>query len=355
MIPTMHIIGNRIIENRVVRALVVGVLSIGIAAPAAAAEFGTPVEYELVFPVAGEHHFSDTFWAARSHGVHSSQDVFADKGVPVVAAADGVVRYVNWTSRADLDPSRCCSVVVDHDDGWQTSYLHLDNDSPGTDDGRGWGIGDGIAPGVRVEAGDLLGWVGDSQAAEDTPPHLHFELRDPSGTLLNPYPALVAAGGHVSGGDLADPAFEGSYATRRGDRGFHVRRLQEVLVALGFAISVDGDFGPATEGAVTSFQSGAAVEADGLFGSMSKHALAEAYAALAPQTPAVVSTLRRGSRGDDVVVLQEGLSREGYNPGGADGIFGPRTEEAVIAFQSAESLVVDGIAGPQTLRALGLR
>ncbi len=326
-------------------------------APALAGELGTPTDYELVFTVDGEHDFTDTFWAARYHGAHSSQDIFADKGVPVVAAADGVVRLVNWTARQHLNPARCCSVVIDHDDGWQSSYLHLNNDSPGTDDGAAWGIADGIVPGVRVEAGQLIGWVGDSQSAENTPAHLHFELRDPSGTLVNSYPGLVAAGGNATDDGISDPAFDGSYAIRLGDVGLHVRRLQEVLAAIGYSLVADGDFGPVTEAAVLDFQDEADLEADGLFGRASKRALAEAYELVAPpeEQQTITATLRRGSRGDEVLVLQEELSREGFSPGRADGVFGPMTEAAVIAFQTALELTIDGIVGPQTRRALGLQ
>ncbi len=326
-------------------------------APVLAVELGTPTDYELVFPVEGDHEFTDTFWAARFHGAHSSQDIYAAKGVPVVAAASGVVRLVNWTARQHLNPERCCSVVIDHDDGWQSSYLHLNNDSPGTDDGAAWGIAEGIVPGARVAAGQLIGWVGDSQRAEDTPAHLHFELRDPTGTLVNSYPALVAAGGNVVDDGISDPAFDGSYAIRLGDKGLHVRRLQEVLAALGYTITADGDFGPVTDAAVVAFQEGAGLEADGMFGRMSKRALAAAYSLVAPpdEQATITAVLRRGSRGDDVAVLQEELSREGYSPGLADGIFGPRTEAAVVAYQTAQELIIDGIAGPQTLRALGLQ
>ena len=58
--------------------------------PALAAErpFGDMVEYELVFPVDGPNEYSDSFWAGRSHGTHGSQDIMADKGVPVVCRCD---------------------------------------------------------------------------------------------------------------------------------------------------------------------------------------------------------------------------------------------------------------------------
>src|SRR5690348_13117176 len=54
-----------------------------------------------------------------------------------------------------------------------------------------------------------------------------------------------------------------------------------------------------------------------------------------------------------VRVLQRRLARAGCAPGPIDGLYGPRTEQAVIRFQAARGLLVDGIAGPQTLAHLG--
>jgi peptidoglycan hydrolase-like protein with peptidoglycan-binding domain len=53
-----------------------------------------------------------------------------------------------------------------------------------------------------------------------------------------------------------------------------------------------------------------------------------------------------------VRLLQQQLTTDGFDPGGVDGIFGPRTERAVLGFQAQHSLTVDGIAGPQTWGAL---
>ena len=58
--------------------------------------------------------------------------------------------------------------------------------------------------------------------------------------------------------------------------------------------------------------------------------------------------LRRGMRGEDVRELQNKLASLGYDVGPVDGIFGPRTERAVIEFQKNNGLKVDGIVGPQT-------
>lgn len=139
---------------------------------------------DIVFPVIGEVHFTDTFYDARSGGrTHGATDIMGEKMQPVLAAADGVVR---WTGKT------CCYLSLSHGGGWETWYIHLNNDTPGTDDGQGWGYAPGIEPGAVVRQGQLIGWVGDSGNAEWTAPHLHFEIRK-DGSQINPYPYLLDA------------------------------------------------------------------------------------------------------------------------------------------------------------------
>jgi len=61
-----------------------------------------------------------------------------------------------------------------------------------------------------------------------------------------------------------------------------------------------------------------------------------------------LETLRLGSRGPNVELLQLALTRAGYNPGGIDGVFGALTQAALIRYQRDYGLTPDGIAGPQT-------
>ena len=65
--------------------------------------------------------------------------------------------------------------------------------------------------------------------------------------------------------------------------------------------------------------------------------------------------LKRGMTGEDVRNMQIMLNALGYECGTADGIYGAKTETAVRAFQAAEHITVDGIAGMETLAVLALR
>jgi len=140
----------------------------------------------LIFPVVGEVTYTDDFGAPRCCGrTHEGNDIMTleGKGVPVVAVADGVVGWIGAT---------CCYFEIEHADGYSTWFIHLNNDTPGTDDGLGWGIAEGIVTGAEVTAGQLIGWSGDSGNAEGTSPHLHFEIRE-NGVAINPYPYLQVA------------------------------------------------------------------------------------------------------------------------------------------------------------------
>jgi len=64
--------------------------------------------------------------------------------------------------------------------------------------------------------------------------------------------------------------------------------------------------------------------------------------------------LSNGSRGDAVTALQRKLFAMGFNPGTIDGIFGPKTDQAVRSYQEKKGLQVDGIAGPETFTSLGM-
>ena len=71
------------------------------------------------------------------------------------------------------------------------------------------------------------------------------------------------------------------------------------------------------------------------------------------QTQSLETLSKVGSQGDEVRAIQRKLNQLGYGLT-VDGIYGSRTRNAVVAFQKANGLAADGIAGPKTLAALGI-
>jgi len=140
-------------------------------------------------------------------------------------------------------------------------------------------------------------------------------------------------------------AFGTGYSTSHGSSA--VTRLQRRLVRLGYSLGpIDGRYGPLTQQAVRGFQSTHGLTIDGLAGPLTLAALAKARPVLHEGTgyvPAGSPAVRR---------LQVELRRAGDRLGAVDGQYGPLTERAVMRFQRAHHLPVDGTAGPQTLAAL---
>jgi hypothetical protein len=134
-----------------------------------------------VFPVYGPASFSDDFRAGRaSTGWHHGNDIFAAFGAPILAVTDGELFLVGWNT---IGGNR---LWLRDGQGNEFYYAHLSAFSPLARDG------------ARVQAGDVIGFVGTSGDALGTPPHLHFEIH-PRALLwlgydgvVNPYPYLLA-------------------------------------------------------------------------------------------------------------------------------------------------------------------
>jgi peptidoglycan hydrolase-like protein with peptidoglycan-binding domain len=110
--------------------------------------------------------------------------------------------------------------------------------------------------------------------------------------------------------------------------------LQRELAGKGVSPGpIDGFYGPRTERAVANYQHAQGLAVDGIAGVKT------------------FTALRYGGA-KQTQDLQANLSQLGFNPGAADGLYGPKTAEAVSAFQQRNQLTVDGFAGPQTLSAI---
>ncbi len=147
----------------------------------------------IIFPVIGTVTYYDDFGNARDGGArsHEGNDLFAKKMTPLVAAVDGTIVNVNYP-----EESWGMAVTIRDKDGFTYHYIHMNNDTPGTDDGNGDGINAyavEVMEGNKVVKGQLIGYIGDSGNAETTPPHLHFEIRQPDRQAFSPYQSLKAA------------------------------------------------------------------------------------------------------------------------------------------------------------------
>ena len=107
------------------------------------------------------------------HHDYPANDIMCPIGSTFVAVTDGVVEFVSyedeWTYQS-TDPAlkSGLAVAIIGDDGVRYYGSHLS------------AIAEGIAPGVRVEAGQVLGLTGDSGNAKGTDPHLHFGISRPT-------------------------------------------------------------------------------------------------------------------------------------------------------------------------------
>ena len=144
-----------------------------------------------------------------------------------------------------------------------------------------------------------------------------------------------------------------------GSCGSTVSYLQEKLNSLGYNCGkIDGVFGSQTLAAVEEFQKTEHLTVDGIVGPKTWAALNSATSSNS-STSSLSSTssntpkypghyIQIGSTGSDVQTVQIQLNKLGYSCGQVDGIFGTKTYNAVMSFQKANKLSVDGIVGLNT-------
>jgi murein DD-endopeptidase MepM/ murein hydrolase activator NlpD len=132
----------------------------------------------LRMPVVGvrARDLSDSWHDPRDGGarVHKGIDIFAPRGREIVAATDGIISFIGDQPKG----GHCLWLTTES--GTAFYYAHLDRWAPG------------LYEGMEVQAGDLLGFVGNTGNAKNTPSHLHFGINQ-NDEMVNPYPLLTRA------------------------------------------------------------------------------------------------------------------------------------------------------------------
>lgn len=145
----------------------------------------------IAYPTEKTIPLSDDFGQSRGTRPHEGNDLIGAKMTPLYAAVTGRVKTV-----VIPEATWGYAITLEDADGYTYHYIHMNNDTPGTDDGMGgpqYAYAPGIVRGAQVTKGQLIGWMGDSGNAESVTSHLHFEIRRSDGTAIDPYQSLVAA------------------------------------------------------------------------------------------------------------------------------------------------------------------
>ncbi|MFP4100136.1 peptidoglycan-binding domain-containing protein [Coleofasciculus sp.] len=159
-----------------------------------------------------------------------------------------------------------------------------------------------------------------------------------------------------------------NFILQRGDRNSQVTSLQRNLQVAGyFNGPITGYYGSTTQAAVIQLQQAKGLTVDGIAGPKTRAALESTPLSSTSQTaPSTEATedrmgfanpglvLKRGSRNSDVTALQRTLQAQGYYDGPITGYYGNLTENAVIQYQKAKGLTVDGMVGANTKATLEL-
>lgn len=130
-------------------------------------EDGTLVEPRLLDPPTAYVQITETVQRGRGKRRHFGVDLKAPEGTPVTSPRPARVSRINWSTRVN---GQCIELV--YSDGTYARFLHLLE------------VDAAIARGARIEAGTTIGKVGST--GRSSAPHLHYDLRNKQGTILDP-------------------------------------------------------------------------------------------------------------------------------------------------------------------------
>jgi murein DD-endopeptidase MepM/ murein hydrolase activator NlpD len=214
---------------------------------------GIPEYRRIVFPVVEPVTYSDTFGACREGCTrrHEGQDLIGHRLFHERSAVDGTVVHMVTTG----DGTGGNWLEIRDAQGRHYNYGHINNDTPGTDDGANpaqWRFAPGIVPGAHVRAGQFVAYMGDSGDAEFTVPHLHFEIRRPDDTAINAWASLrLSQGLDAGGGQCRFPTLPTPHPDSASGAGYWAATAIGAVYPFGAATSYGGLTGTRLNAPVT--------------------------------------------------------------------------------------------------------
>ncbi len=245
----------------------------------------------------------------RAGHSHIGLDIMAPEGTPIVSPTDAVVTSTGvWSGAGNY-------VSTAAPGGERFVYMHLSE------------IAD-LEDGDVLKVGDLIGYVGHTGNAIASAPHLHFEIHDSSDDTSDPYPRFTTAFTLKEKMTYLEEILD--------------NHNNEAVLAALLATKFRAEFTAAQK-------EGIALPTD------IQKVLGTTGSTTIVSPTAVVSstgTLRVGSRGAQVVVLQKYLIKKAIGSASrvtADGAFGPITRQALVDFQKSTGILTpDGVYGPKS-------
>ena len=279
-------------------------------------------EVAVLMPVlfgVGVNNISPNFGDPRDGGTrtHIGEDIMAVQGTPIVSPTAAVVL------RTGVGSGQGNYVTTANPGGETFVYMHLDR------------FGEGIAEGVVLEQGSLIGYVGNTGNASGGAAHLHFEIHNSSGTATDPFPRLTAE---------FTAAQKMTYLAKIFGQASDPVALAQFLVS---------NF----RSTFTAAASAGIVLPPLITGALDSVSATPSAGGASTDVPA--GDLTQGSSGTAVVSLQTFLIAQASGPAatrlagaGATGYFGPITQAALAEYQIAAGISpASGYYGPST-RAL---
>ncbi len=281
---------------------------------------------------------------------HTGIDLVKSHRAPIHAFVGGLVLHARMGATGSGFGGYGNVVAIQDSKGSLHVYAHLDSCA--------------VRIGQNVKAGQVIGYQGNT--GNSTGSHLHYEVRKksepkaPYGWIADRVNNCYEPTKYLRDFNKTTVTTSKNYLSK-GDTGPKVTTIQQGLIKLGYDLGkygADGKFGNDTDAALKKFQTAHKLTVDGKFGVKSEAKLNELLKPSVNNTSLPDGVIKQGTKGENVRKIQKALASVYFYPdkgaknNGVDGIYGPKTTDAVKRFQSMHGLKPDGIYGPQTKKKI---